>query len=104
MIRKLIQLFELLFGCHHLLCWARSSAHSSTGLYRVCVRCGREFEVDAETWKPTGKRHAAPVYVPFDGTSRGWVSTHKFFGSLRPSGVITFERSSYTWPGNPRQG
>ena len=68
MIKKLIWFFELLFGCHHLLCWPRTSERSSTGLYRVCVSCGREMEVDAQTWKPTGKRHMAPVYVPFDGS------------------------------------
>lgn len=67
------RLWEFFFGCNHFLGWPRLSKHSSTGLYRACTDCGQELEVDPETWRPTGRKHTAPVYVPFDGSKRGWL-------------------------------
>lgn len=72
MLRRLI---DWILGCRRNLGWPRTSKHSSTGLYRVCLCCGREHEVDVSTWKPTGKRHVVPSYTPFDGAALygGWV-------------------------------
>jgi len=67
------RLFEFLFGCRHAFGWPHASRHSSTGLYRACLTCGHEVEVDVDMWAPTGRRHTAPVHVPFDGSIRGWV-------------------------------
>ena len=71
-MRAIIEFLKRLFGCTHNLSWPRSDARSSTGMYRVCLRCGRELEVDTSTWQPTGACMQVHKHKPFDGASRGW--------------------------------